>query len=201
MNEERSYIASITREPFLLHEMRITAQLMASGSSDAEIIEKIYHENLYQYPTERSLKTIARGCIKRLRSMENEQLIHAIATGSSDVTKQLCLYALLKQSRLFWEFMVTVIAEKYRVMDYAFGKIDLNLFFIRLQEQHDDVSGWSDKTITKLKQVFTKILVETGYLDSISASQLNIPVLHPILEDELRAKGDTALLSVFNRFV
>ena len=36
----------------------------------------------------------------------------------------------MKQSRLVWEFMLTVIGEKYRLRDMSFGKIDLNTFFI-----------------------------------------------------------------------
>ena len=33
----------------------------------------------------------------------------------------------MKQSRLVWEFMLTVIGEKYRLRDTSFGKIDLNV--------------------------------------------------------------------------
>ena len=35
---------------------------------------------------------------------------------------------IVKQSRLVWEFMLTVIGEKYRLRDASFGKIDLNTF-------------------------------------------------------------------------
>ena len=49
--------------------------------------------------------------------------------------------------------MLTVIGEKYRLRDTSFGKIDLNTFFMRLQEQNDAVASWSDATITKLKQI------------------------------------------------
>ena len=67
--------------------------------------------------------------------------------------KLICLYAMMKQSRLVWEFMLTVIGEKYRLRDTSFGKIDLNTFFMRLQEQNDTVASWSDSTVTKLKQI------------------------------------------------
>lgn len=52
-----------------------------------------------------------------------------------DVSKQISLYAMMKQYRLVWDFMITVIGEKYRFTDTTFGKIDLNSYFLRLQEQ------------------------------------------------------------------
>ena len=55
--------------------------------------------------------------------------------------------------------MLTVIGEKYRLRDTSFGKIDLNTFFMRLQEQNDTVASWSDTTITKLKQIIARVLV------------------------------------------
>ena len=102
--------------------MRTTAKLIDAGFTEQEIIDKIITENLFQYPTERSLKLIANGCIKRLNSMQDIDLIKAIANEPVAVSKQVCLYAMMKQSRLVWDFMLTIIAEKYRVQDFNFGK-------------------------------------------------------------------------------
>ena len=132
--------------------------------------------------------------------MGDETLISAIASQPTDDAKQLCLYALMKQSRLVWEFMLTVIGEKYRLRDSSFGKIDLNSFFLRLQEQNDAVAGWSDTTITKLKQIITRVLVETEYLDDIRADHLNPVWLNPILENAIRSNNDDVILPAFNYF-
>lgn len=201
MDSTYPYIASLTREPFLFYEMRTTAKLMVEGLSDKEIIERITEENLFQYPTEKTVKRIATGCVKRLKVMEDESLVFAIANQPSDVAKQICLYALMKQSRLVWEFMLTVIGEKYRLKDSSFGKIDLNTFFMRLQEQDDAVAGWSDTTITKLKQILARVLVENEYLDDIRADHLNPVWLHPVLENAIRSNGDAAILPAFNCFM
>ena len=132
--------------------------------------------------------------------MGDETLISAIASQPTDVAKQICLYTLMKQSRLVWEFMLTVIGEKYRLRDSSFGKIDLNSFFLRLQEQNDAVAGWSDTTITKLKQIITRVLVETEYLDDIRADHLNPVWLNPILENAIRSNNDDVILPAFNYF-
>ncbi len=200
MNSTYPYIASLTREPFLFYEMRTTAKLLTSGLSNEDVVAQIAAENLFQYPTEKSITRMAKACVKRLQVMEDADLIHAIATQPTEIAKQICLYAMMKQSRLVWEFMLTVIGEKYRSKDSSFGRIDLNTYFIRLQEQDDTVASWSEGTITKLKQVLAKILVETEYLDDIRADHLNPVYLHPILENAIRSHGDLAVLPAFNCF-
>ena len=107
---------------------------------------------------------------------------------------------MMKQYRLIWDFMITVIGEKYRLSDTTFGKIDLNSYFLRLQEQDDWVATWSDSTVTKLKQVIAKMLVETEYIDSIRATKLNTVWLHPVLENAIRENGDEIVLPAFNCF-
>ena len=200
MNSTYPYIASLTREPFLFYEMRTTAKLLTSGLSDEDAVAQIAAENLFQYPTEKSITRMAKACVKRLQAMEDADLIHALATQPTEIAKQICLYAMMKQSRLVWEFMLTVIGEKYRSKDSSFGRIDLNTYFIRLQEQDDTVASWSEGTITKLKQVLAKILVETEYLDDVRANHLNPVYLHPILENAIRSHGDLAVLPAFNCF-
>ena len=200
MDSTYPYIASLTREPFLFYEMRTTAKLICEGLEDAEVVSRIAEENLFQYPTEKTISRIARACIKRLRAMEDESLIQAISIQPTDVAKQICLYAMMKQSRLVWEFMITVIGEKYRLRDSSFGKIDLNTYFMRLQEQDDNVATWSDNTITKLKQVLARVLVETEYLDNLKSDHLNPVWLQPILENAIRSNGDLSALPAFNCF-
>ena len=195
------YNGSLTREQFLFYEMRTTARLMTEGLSDDEVVLRIVEDNLFQYPTERSVKKMARVCIGRLKAMEDDNLVQAVANQASDVAKQICLYAIMKYSRLVYEFMVTVIGAKYSSKDYSFGKIDLNVFFMRLQEQDDDVASWSDSTIQKIKQVITRMLVETEYIDNTKSDHLNPVWLTPVLENTVREKGETEVLSAFNYFL
>lgn len=195
------YNGSLTREQFLFFEMRITAKLMTEGLSDDEVVVRIIEENLFQYPTERSVKKMARVCIERLNAMTEQSLVQAIASQSSEIAKQICLYAIMKYSKLVYEFMVTVIGDKYSSKDYSFGRIDLNVFFMRLQEQDDDVASWSDATIQKIKQVITKMLVETEYIDNTKSDHLNSVWLNPILENVLQERGETEVLKAFNYFL
>ena len=200
MGSSSPYKGTLTREQFLFYEMRITAKLMSEGLSEDKIVERIVGGNLFQYPTEKTIQRMAKTCISRLKAMGNDSLIDAIASQPVDVAKQICLYAMMKQSRLVWDFMFTVIGEKYRLKDMKFGKIDLNVFFLRLQEQDDTVAAWSDSTIKKLKQVLTKILVENRYLDNTKADHLNQILMNHLLENAIRSSGEQEILPAFNCF-
>lgn len=195
-----AYKASITREQFLFFEMRTTAKLLCEGLDDNQAVEIIVKDNLFQYPTEKTIKSMALTCIKRLKSMEDFSLIEAIASQPVDVSKQICLYAMIKHSKLMWDFMVTVIGEKYRLRDTTFSKLDLNVFFMRLQEQDNVVSTWSESTIAKIKQVIRRVLVENEYLDNYKSEHLNPVLLNPILEKVIINKGEHILLPAFNCF-
>lgn len=167
---------TITREQFLFHEMRIVARLIKEGKSDEQIIQEVAENNLFQYPTERMIKNITQVCLNRFNKTYSQELIDIVANDSADAAKQACLFLMMNYYRLVWEFMITVIGEKYRTKDTSFTKMDLNSFFTRLQEQNDVVASWSDATIGKCKQVLKKTLVENGYLDNSRSEVLN-PVL------------------------
>lgn len=190
----------ITREQFLFFEMRTTARLMSEGLNDDEVVDRIVEENLFQYPTEKTIRRVAKGCVTRLKSMDDESLIEAVASKPAETAKQICLYAMMKRYKLIWDFMITVIGEKYRVQDFSFGKMDVNVFFMQLQEQDDVVAGWSEKTIAKLRQVLINILVENDYLSSIKADRINTVLITPILENAIKSNNDDRALIAFNCF-
>lgn len=197
---EQFYNGGITREQFLFFEIRIVARLINEGLSRQEILTRIKEENLFQFPTERTIALITAGCFRRIDALESETLVNHLANASADVAKQINLYAMMKQNRIVWDFMITVIAEKYRTQEFEFTRKDLNLFFFRLQEQNDSVASWSDGTIKKIKQVLVKSLVECEYLDSTKSTQLNMISIVPELEDEIRLNNDLAALAAFNCF-
>ena len=191
----------LTREQFLFYEMRTTAKLMVEGLDDGEVTKRIVDYNLFQYPTEKSLASISKACIARLYALGDRDLMTAITTQPMDTAKQICLYAMMKRYRLVWDFMLTVIGEKYRLQEFSFGKKDINIFFMQIQEQDDFVSSWSDSTIKKIRQVLIKILVENGYLDHIKSEHLNPVLLSSVLENGIRNNNDERALPAFNCFM
>lgn len=56
LKENSPYSATITREQFLFYEVRTTAKLVCEGLNNDEVVDRIVKENLFQYPTEKSVK-------------------------------------------------------------------------------------------------------------------------------------------------
>ncbi len=192
--------AQITREQFLFYEVRTVAKLMCEGLDDKEIIDRIVEENLFQYPTEKSIRQMAKACVARLKVMSGETLVEAVASQSSETAKQICMYAMMKQYRLVWDFMITVIGEKYRMQNFSFSQMDVNVFFMQLQEQDDYVAGWSESTVKKIRQILIRVLAENEYLDDIKADHINPVWLNPMLGNAIRSNNDDRALSAFNCF-
>ena len=176
MDQVHLYNGSLTAEQFLFYEIRIAAKYYIDGKTMEEAIEIIKNDNLFQYPTERQISRIARACYKRLDALDNGQLVHELAFASSEIAKQINLYAIMKYNRLVWEFIT------------------------RLQAQNDFVSAWSDNTVKKIKSVLVRMLVETEYLDGIRSTSLNPILLCEELEEGIRANHDDDALPAFNCF-
>ena len=194
------YNGSLTREQFMFQEMRISARLRLEGLIDKDIIAKVYEGNLFQYPTEREIKSKCRACLKRLDCITDMPFIlDVLANGTIGEAKQAALVALMCQSLLMQDFMVTVIGDKYRRLDMTLTRRDMNIFFERLAEQNQDVASWSEQTIKKLKVVIRACLRETEYIQGTEET------LYPVLlGDEfaaaLKEAGYRHFLPAFNVF-
>ena len=194
------YNGGLTAEQFLFYEIRIVSKQYLDGKSIDEIIESIKRDNLFQYPTERKISKLARACHRRIVALDNKKLAYELANAPLEVAKQINLYAMMRYNRLVREFMTDIIGEKYRQHDFSYTKKDINVFFSRLREQNDDIAAWSEQTITKLKQVLTKCLIETEMLDSFHARELNPIFISAELESGIRENNDLTALSAFNCF-
>ena len=200
MDAINQYNGGLTAEQFLFYEMRIVAKMYEQGKPIDDIAHTVKKDNLFQYPTERKISKLARACYRRLVSLGNENLTREIANAPVEVAKQINLYAMMRYNRLVREFMINLVGEKYRLQDFSFTRKDTNVFFSRLQEQNDDVAKWSEQTITKLKQVLTKCLIETEMLDSVRDTTLNPILICEELEHGIRANNDLSALAAFNSF-
>lgn len=200
MDVTKPYNGGLTAEQFLFYEIRIVSKQYLEGKSIDEIIESIKRDNLFQYPTEREVSRLTRACYKRLVALDNEKLVYELANAPIEVAKQINLYAMMRYNRLVREFMTDIIGEKYRQQDFSYTKKDINVFFSRLREQNDDIAAWSEQTITKLKQVLTKCLIETEMLDSFRARELNPIFISAELESGIRENNDLTALAAFNCF-
>ena len=180
------YSGSLTAEQFLFYEIRIASKLYIQGIRVDDAISRIKEGNLFQYPTERQISRMTKACYRRLDALDNQTLIQELSNAPTEIAKQINLYAIMRYNRLVWDFMIQVIGEKFRTQDFSFERKDLNAFFSRLQAQNDSIAGWSDSTISKIKSVLVRCLVETEYLDHFKSTILNPIFLCEELEQGIR---------------
>ena len=200
MARRNEYRASLTREQFLFYETRIVAKLRMQGESSEESLKKVLEDNLFQFPTERMIASIFQTCQRRLDALESDKLVNEIAFGSAEDAKLINLYSMMRDNRIVWDFMVSVIGEKYRTQDYELTPSDLNMFFLHLQEQNDQIAAWSDSTVRKIKQVLKRCLLECGYLESAKSTLLAPVFPCPMLIKTIRQNRDAEALAAFDSF-
>lgn len=202
MRPNLPYKGAITREQWLFREIRLVAQLrLDEGLSDKELVSRVVEQNLFQYPTERELKSIARALCRRLTALSDDperraRLARLIAHGTVDQARQTNLYAIACDYRVMWEFMTVVVASKRRQLDAHLPKREIVSFLEGLRAQDEKVAGWSDATLNKIRQVFVKCLEECGMYDRAS-EQLTSVLLDFELEGLVRANDDAAILPAF----
>ena len=193
------YSGALTREQFMFREMRIVARLKRQGLSDAEIENEVFCENLFQYPTERELRSKCRAALKRVNCIAHSpELVEILAEGPLVEAKQAALVAMMAQSRLLAEFMIEVVGEKYRLLDGTLTVKDVNLFFLRLRESDEDVAGWSDSTVKRIKSVLMNVLRENGYLEKTGSETLYPVAISGAFEQALRDAGLQRFLAAFD---
>lgn len=204
MPTDAPYRGSITREQWLLRETRTVARLRneAGESYDpAGLVARVCDENLFQYPTERELRSVARACDRRLTALSDDPatraaLIDLIANGTADQIAQTNLYAMARDNRIVWDFLATLVAHKFRTLDRSLTRPEVVAFVEGLRAQDQKIARCSDATLTKIRQVLTACLVWCGMYDRRSG-RLTPPLLDRSLENGIRANGDFALLPAF----
>lgn len=189
--------ACITREQYLLREMRIVCQLHLDGLSDDEIVEKVKSENLIQYPTERMVGNIARVCCKRIEATGSDAIVRAIASGMPDASAQANLYAMMCTYPLVRDFMENEVGRRLAELDYQLGPVEMGAYITRLQTEYDNMAKIAESTAGKIKQVLRKCLIECGMLENARSETLLPVFLDPDVRSAIEEKGDAGALAAF----
>lgn len=189
------YSSALTGAGFMLYEVKQIAKLKEAGFSDKDIRYKVLDENIFQYDKLSSVKRALPYILKRVDVLDGT-LRKLLIEESFEVGKVINLYAIMKADRLFYEFMQEVVAEKLKKDNYYIDKVDVNFFFATKIEQSATISNWSDSTIAKLKQVFKKILLEVGILESLKTGELNRLIVDSQVSEHLQSIGEKNYVKV-----
>ncbi|MEN6390808.1 MAG: DUF1819 family protein [Syntrophomonas sp.] len=183
------YSARLTGTSYLFFEMRIVADLMLKGLSKTDIDELVREQNLFQYRTPRSIKKRLGAIFTRLEVLD-QQLLTMLAHGDTQNAKLVALYSILKTDTLFFEFCIEVLREKYLTNQESIDVVDFRNFFSHKGEQSTVVLSWHEYTVYKLRQVYTRILRESGLLKGAKKLTISPTVMDLGLKNHLRQIGE-----------
>ena len=162
--DSRKYSGKLTGESFLLYELKIVAKLKKEGYTDKEIRKMVLEENLFQYKFTSSISRRLTPLMQRINLLDEELIDRLIEDPLGDGIV-INLYSIMKNDRLFFEFMNEVMKEKLKSNNEVLEKKDINIFIETKIEQNEDIASWSDSTVNKIKQVIKKILMEAKVVE------------------------------------
>lgn len=191
MTIELEYSVTITGASFLFYELKQVVGLKVQGLKEPEIKEKVSTDNLFQYEVKSSIKRSLPSVLRRA-SVLDETLCQMVLEQSLESGKVINLYAIMKTDKLFFEFMNEVIREKFQTDNYLLEKKDLNLYITSKAEQNAGVAAWTEQTITRLKQVYVKVLNDSGLLKDKKTGELSRLMMDEQLKRHLIQIGDIA---------
>ncbi len=192
---EMEYKSTIKTMPFLFLEIKKLSILALQGLTDAEIKRKAIEDNIFLVNTEHRKKEIASVLLTRLKTMD-AILLSKLVNEDIETGKLIALYAIMKTDRLFLEFMNEVFREKLIIRDYRITDTDFNNFFIRKREQSEKIASWDVYTLYKLKQVYIRILFESGLIRNQKTREIGRPLVDQSLLDHLKSKNDYVILNI-----
>ena len=169
------YSAGMVSRPFWYMEAKKTAKYLLDGLDRNTIKNIVISENIYQAPTEYRATQAFNAVYTRLKSLD-EVLLSSIVSADVATSKVLVTISIMKSDQLFFEFMYEVFREKLILGDYTLRDRDINAFWANKKAQSEIVAGWTEATIERLKQCYTRILYEAGLTASSAGERRITPV-------------------------
>jgi hypothetical protein len=179
------YSSTLTKKPLFFLESKITAKLILEGKNREEIIKIAINENIYQVESEKRIKDIGNTCFKRLNTLP-KVLIEDIIDFDVSTAKILVLISLMKNDKLFFEFMYEIFKIKLSIGEKFIESKDLDNFFNEKSLQSDIVAAWTEYNVKRLKSSYINILKSSGLIiGENSKNKIFIPVINHKVEQDI----------------
>ncbi|EDT73832.1 DUF1819 family protein [Clostridium butyricum] len=184
------YKSTIKSRPYLYKETKKASSLINKGLDVDCIKEKSLEDNIFQLESEARKKEVASIIVARLKDLD-KNIIDKIENSNVETSKVLVLYAIVKTDRLFFEFINEVYKEKILLKDLYIRDKDFGVFFQNKREQSEKVASWTEYTFKKLKQVYIRILFESGLISNQKGDkEIKVPIIDNDVKEYLYKIGD-----------
>lgn len=195
MKKKKKYTFSFTGASALIAETLVIAE-QYDRLKDWDIVQKaLIDNNLLNKVKHATFKREFREIKKRISLLTSAQ-IQLMISGSHDDAKAMILLALAKTYAFYKDFILEVLRNKYALFDTLLTEADYTRFFNVKNLSHSELSGITEITAKKVKQVIFKLLEQVGL---ISAAK-NGTIIKPILSQralEVIILDDHTMLGTF----
>lgn len=192
------YSARIVKSPTFFRETIEVGTLKLQGLTEEELRVKLIEENPLKIMPARRNKEISSAVVARVEALTQMQL-QVLKSGSLSDKKYMTMVSIMKTERLIRELLNEVYVDKHEMGQKIIDDGDLNVFFRRKAEEHEDVAKFQDVTIKKLKQVIKKILKELELVKAVGKSMEILPPIPSKQFIEAIEHEDSSIKSVFMR--
>ena len=176
------YKSTIKSRPYLYKETKKAISLINKGLDVDGIKGKSLEDNIFQLESEARKKEVASIITSRIKVLDS-YILNKIENSNIETSKILVLYAIAKTDRLFFEFLNEVYKEKIVLKDFYIRDKDFSVFFQNKREQSEKVDSWSEYTFKKLKQVYMRILFESGLIGNQKGDR---KIVVPIIDSDVK---------------
>ncbi|EJT6169496.1 DUF1819 family protein [Clostridium perfringens] len=176
------YKSTIKSRPYLYKETKKAISLINKGLDVDGIKGKSLEDNIFQLESEARKKEVASIITSRIKGLD-PYILDKIENSNIETSKILVLYAIAKTDRLFFEFLNEVYKEKIVLKDFYIRDKDFSVFFQSKREQSEKVDSWSEYTFKKLKQVYIRILFESGLIGNQKGDR---KIVVPIIDSDVK---------------
>lgn len=185
-----SYSSGIVSESFWFIEFKEYLKLIKNNVPHEDIKKEIVDNNLFGLPNENRARRTYGYIKKRAMSLDNDA-IEMFFDADLSTQKLINLIAILRNSRIFFEFINEVYRDKIRLGTECIDRTDANIFFRNKEVQSDDVAQWTDVTKKRMSTSFSTMLVEANLLTVRDKKKyITPPVLDKELEKYLESNGE-----------
>ena len=189
------YKSTIKSRPYLYKETKKAITFINKGFSLSDIKRLSLEENIFQLESEARKVEIASIITTRLKDIK-PYILNKIENGNIETSKVLVLYLIIKNDRLFFEFINEVYKEKILLKDLYIRDKDFGVFFQNKREQSEKVASWSEYTVKKLKQVYIRILFESGLISNQKGDkEIKLPIIDSDVKEYLYGIGDKVYIN------
>ena len=191
---DRVYSAGIMAQAFWFSEFKQFLNMIKNGYKTDDIKKAVIEDNLFGAPNEYRAKRMF-GYISNRAGAIEDNLIELFFSSDLETQKIINLISVIRNDRLFFEFLYEVYREKIIIGAQILDQTDIKTFFNQKETQDESLAEWKDTTKKKVQTAYLTFMTDANLLRNENNTRIITPPLLDItLERYLQANGETAIV-------